>query len=85
MGFNGLPPRIIQYFYAYFPPKQQTTAVGEKQHNNLYLQLSETKLWWISTERQSHCFFSLSSFYSLSLTHTHTHAHTHITAALKVT
>lgn len=41
-----------------------------KQHNNLYLQLSETKLWWISAERQSHCTPTPSS-----CTHTHTHTY----------
>jgi len=77
--FNGLLQRIIQYFYAFSPPKQQTTAVREKQHNNLYLQLSETKLQWISTERQSHCFSSLSPRSTLFLFHkcTHTHTQTH--------
>lgn len=60
--------RLVFFCFCFFPTPvscqhKQTTAVGveerkknnTKQHNNLYLQLSETKLWWISAERQSHC------------------------------
>lgn len=87
---NESTPGIIQRFHVLFPAnRQQRRERGgkknKKQRHNLYLQLSETKLWWISTERQSHrCFFS-SSLPPPPLARTHTRTHTRITAALKVT
>lgn len=71
-SFTGLPQRIIQYSYIF----QQTTAEEEKQRNNLYLQLSETKLRWISTER-NHIAFSLSPHSTRFFFQTRKHTHTH--------
>lgn len=75
------------FFNAFFLPTQTDNCGGSgrkeknntKQHNNLYLQLSETKLWWISAERQSHCTPTPSSYtHTRSRTQqTHTHTHTY--------